>query len=349
MVEFGVTEQMKFLSEQGFDLEPLARFVANVALNPDKSIARDLYPFLEKGKHPITEDGCFLAWKNVSENFYSFTSGNETWTVTNPAGVVIKSGIGGRVWHPVGNTVSLRREECDPSRNNTCSRGLHACSYGYLPGYMGGPTSGRTLLVKIDPSKVTAFPTSDEPKLRCCEYEILDQIAHELVEGRLKGGIDREYPEPIPVDWTTEGYNQGRSDGYDAQAHEAEYDAVLKDDEYPDECVTGRERTAFLSGYLSGYDEGWEHFEVKNLKEEDEEEEEDTVAVDPNEYDLSLEDDCRAAGVVDGRAYAEGDTLYDPDVTEGTHYYEIPTVHGNAYAAGFHAGYAEGFAAENGN
>lgn len=368
-VDFGLTAAMLDLHTRGLPLDALANFTMSVAKNPDPSIAAGLYPFLMKGKHPITPKGGFLAWKSVRNDFYSHHSGDEDWTAETANHTW--SGKGGRVFHPVGGTISLPREQCDPSQGTACSRGLHACSHEYLPGYMGG--GNVLLMVEIMPEDVTAFPSSSEAKLRCCRYVVVDHINKDTmkeVSAHLQGGLDAQYEGQGPADEVAEASRTGYDDGHDAgqadRRHDEEYDPTGADWTYPDEYASGRSRAAYLSGYLKGYQEGWDEMDAALKAEaetedaldqaEDAEADDDQLAeahaADPAWFDRAIdtEDEAALAGDRDGYRYAMGDTLYDPDYEEGEQWDKVAaaSVAIAGYRRGFNLGYERRFREENG-
>ena len=51
----------------------------------------------------------------------------------------------------------MPRNAVDDRRHNTCSTGLHFCSWAYLPHYHGA--QGRVLVLKIDPANVVSIPS----------------------------------------------------------------------------------------------------------------------------------------------------------------------------------------------
>jgi hypothetical protein len=52
-------------ADNGLPAEPLLKFWENCKLNPDQRAKTDLYSFLEHNGHPITSDGCFMAYRYV--------------------------------------------------------------------------------------------------------------------------------------------------------------------------------------------------------------------------------------------------------------------------------------------
>lgn len=355
-VDFGLTQAILKVHTSGLPVEPLAAFAENVANNPNPDIAKGLYPYLIKGEHPITPDGCFLAWKNVRENFFSHHSGREDWYV-HMNGELVREGHGGQVWHPVGGTISIPREQCDESPHRTCSVGLHACSHEYLKSYISSPDA-ISLLVKINPADVTSFPHGGEAKLRTCRYEIVDSLKNSETAERLKGGIDDTYTPEVAtdtVDWHRRGRDDGYSDGHSDGLSGEPYDADLTLEDYPEELrgkrPGGREFSSYLSGYLAGYHDG--HAQgAADLAEEE-------AAAEPDEDDLidaeeggvfeaiETEEQATAAGARDGDRYAAGDSYYDCDHTSGEQFHKVPEVLVDYYHRAFNVAYEKRFSRDN--
>jgi hypothetical protein len=99
--------------ENNLPIKSLVKFLENLMRNPSRTSVQELYLFLESGNLPVTEDGCFLAYKKVRNDFKDIYSG----TFDNS----------------VGKIVEVPRNSVDDERNNTCSYGLHFCSKDYLP------------------------------------------------------------------------------------------------------------------------------------------------------------------------------------------------------------------------
>ena len=168
----------------GFDVSPMVNFMDNLMQNPSKTSVDELYGFLEANSLPLTSDGCFLAYRKVSENYFDIYSG----TVLNkPAQYIteadmefVGSGKGKRQEVTVEvvdgvTTVSMDRNQVDDNRDRTCSVGLHFCSRSYLDCF--GDSNSRIVIVKINPRDVVSIPSDyDNSKGRTCRYEIVDEI-----------------------------------------------------------------------------------------------------------------------------------------------------------------------------
>jgi hypothetical protein len=138
--------------EEGLPFEPLIAFLQNIMQNPSKSAIDELYDFLEVGELPITEDGHFLAYKNVRGNYMDIHSG----TFRNQ----------------IGDVCSMPRNKVCDDRELTCSSGLHFCSIAYLPHF--ADCNGHTMIVKINPADVVSIPKDyNNTKGRCARYEVV--------------------------------------------------------------------------------------------------------------------------------------------------------------------------------
>lgn len=149
---------VKLLQEgrEGF-AKPLIAFMDNVMLNPSFRAVEGLYEWLEKSNLPITEDGCFIAWKIVGQNYMDLYSG--------------------KFDNSVGKVVEVARNEVDEDPNRTCSKGLHFCSNDYLPHY-GNMITNRIMMVKVNPRDVGAFPKDyNISKGRTCRYEVIGEVS----------------------------------------------------------------------------------------------------------------------------------------------------------------------------
>ncbi len=143
-------EQMRL---DGFDIKPMKRFIGNLLKNPAHHAIEELLGFLEKSDLPITDDGCFLAYKRVRDNYTDVHSG--------------------KINNAVGCVVSMPRYQVDDDRHQTCSVGLHFASLNYLA-HFNGP---RLLLLKINPADVVSIPADyHDSKGRCCRYEVIKEL-----------------------------------------------------------------------------------------------------------------------------------------------------------------------------
>lgn len=150
-----LTKRILDFMREGLPYEPLVKFFENLMQNPSHRAVNELYDFLEAGELPITECGCFLAYKNVRSNYMDIYSG----TFRNM----------------IGDVCEMPRNRVDEDKDRTCSYGLHFCSIKYLP-HFSDSDGGKTVIVKINPKDVIAIPADyNNTKGRCCKYEVVSE------------------------------------------------------------------------------------------------------------------------------------------------------------------------------
>lgn len=133
----------------GLPVEPLIAFLERLLANPSKHSVEALYTFLENGNMPITEDGHFLGYKGVGNDYWDQYSH----TVDN---------------HP-GQKPRMARRLVDDNPREDCSYGFHVGTLNYATGY-----GSRTVIVKVDPADVVSVPSQNLSwKLRTCAYEVV--------------------------------------------------------------------------------------------------------------------------------------------------------------------------------
>ena len=142
------------MAREGFEAAPLLLFLENLMLNPSNRAVEELYGFLEASSLPITDDGCFLAYKSVRQDYMDHYSG----TMDNS----------------VGSVVSMERNKVDEDKDRTCSYGLHFAAHEYASGF---GSSGRMVVLKINPRDVVAIPSDyANQKGRCASYEVIEEV-----------------------------------------------------------------------------------------------------------------------------------------------------------------------------
>lgn len=225
--EHGVTYKGQLLSSylatvmtrffvEGLPIEHFTKFLVNLMDNPSRTAIQELYLFLEGANLPITDDGCFLAYKAVRADFRDKHSG--------------------RFDNSPGQVHDMPRREVDDNRDRTCSYGFHAAAYEYAKNFLGS-NGDRMVAVKINPRDVVAVPSDyKNQKLRTCHYEVMYEIpgAFDTLSGnvhtsQVSGTKDNE---PELAWW--EVYNEVADAADDAQAEEeariqAAVEAVLDD------------------------------------------------------------------------------------------------------------------------
>lgn len=154
-VDNSLTRRMLQYLRDGTDVSTLVPFLENLLQNPSYRAVQDLYEFLERGNIPLTVDGDFLAYKAVRDDWKDIHSG----TFDNS----------------IGKVVEIPRNQVDEDPDQTCSRGLHVCSFEYLPSF--AHADGHVVIVKINPKDVVAIPRDyNLSKMRVCRYEVIGEV-----------------------------------------------------------------------------------------------------------------------------------------------------------------------------
>jgi hypothetical protein len=159
------------LIEQNLPVTLLEKFWENLKKNPSYNSVRELYDFLSYKELPITEDGCFLAYRGLGNDFYSIRGNTST--------KVIQGDVNsqGQIYNGVGEHIEVQRNCVDDDRNQTCSPGLHAGSWDYARDW----SQGKMVVVKINPKDVVSVPSDYNcQKLRCCAYTVVSEVEVEI-------------------------------------------------------------------------------------------------------------------------------------------------------------------------
>lgn len=147
------------LNTEGFDLAPLEKFTANLYQNPSFRAIQEAFRFIQANEMPITEDGCFIGYRAVTEDYKDI----RTRTFDNSVGAVCEE----------------PRNLVDENPDRTCSNGLHVCSLSYIngPGAGYGHPNSPWIIVKVNPRDVVAVPRDyKDTKLRCCRFEVVGEL-----------------------------------------------------------------------------------------------------------------------------------------------------------------------------
>ena len=163
---------IEFMSK-GLPFEPLVKFLENLMENPSMQSQQELYDFLEHENLPITEDGCFLAYKAVNSDF------KDKWK--------------GTFDNKVGQVCEMRRAKVDDNRGRGCSAGLHAGALNYVATYGSVDDGDNIVIVKINPEDVVSVPSDCNcEKLRTCKYEVVGLYQGELPKPLYKAEFEAD-------------------------------------------------------------------------------------------------------------------------------------------------------------
>lgn len=136
--------------------DPLMRFWTKLKRNPSPLCQQRLFDCLEVNEHPITEDGCFIAYRSIRKDWLDKHSG----TMDNS----------------VGNVLTMPREDVCDDMDQTCAAGLHVASFDYA-NHSFGSAGDRLIICKVHPEDVVAIPRDyNSQKMRTCRFEVLAEM-----------------------------------------------------------------------------------------------------------------------------------------------------------------------------
>ena len=205
-----LTQRIVEMIHNGDEATPMLNFLVNLMDNPSEGSIDQLYTFLEHENLPITEDGCFLAYKAINRNYTDKYTG----TISNKVGEKVK--------------MPYEQVTADPTKH--CSSGLHCGSIDYVRSYgsfktdeNGEHVGDRLVTVKVNPSAVVSVPEdSDRQKVRVYRY-----VVHEEIENPYD--LVPKYEAPV--------YYDDEGNVYDDEDYDEDYDDYESwdDDEGPDD------------------------------------------------------------------------------------------------------------------
>ncbi len=164
--------KIRSIVREGLPVTHFEKFWENLSENPSATSVSELLEFLEYKELPITEDGCFIAYKGVAGDLYSIHGNTKTKVLK---GTVDTSG---RIYNGVGEEIVVTRREVDDDREKHCSYGLHVGSLDYASSFGSG---GVLLVVKVNPKDVVSVPSDYScQKCRVSAYKVVSVYEGEI-------------------------------------------------------------------------------------------------------------------------------------------------------------------------
>ena len=166
-----LSQKILSLIKENLPVTIFEKFWENLQKNPSRTSIHELYDFLAYKELPITDDGCFIAYRGLRSDWYSKHG--------NPTTKVLKGKVDGygHIYNGVGEEIEIERSSCDDNRDNDCAVGVHAGSFDYAQNW----SDGKMVAVKINPKDVVSVPKDYNcQKLRCCAYSVISEIKEEL-------------------------------------------------------------------------------------------------------------------------------------------------------------------------
>jgi hypothetical protein len=173
--------------EQNLPIDLFLKFWENLRQNPSYSSIHELYDFLAYKDLPLTEDGCFLAYKGVQSDFYSVNGNVETRVVE---GNVNESG---QIYNGIGEKIEVERQDVCDDRSVHCASGIHVGSLDYAKGW-----ASNVVIVKVNPKDVVSVPSDCAcQKCRCSAYEVVAQYKEEILAPVVDENLEPIYDEDL--------------------------------------------------------------------------------------------------------------------------------------------------------
>lgn len=148
--------------EEKVPFKSLLLFWQKLKKNPSFNSRKMLFAFLEHNGHPLTEDGCFIAYRGVTDDF--------------------KDKHTGQFDNSPGSICEMPRDQVDDNPDNTCSSGLHVAAFSYARNF-----GSKVVEVKVHPEDVVCVPRDyDGTKMRVCKFEVLSET-HQMRNEALYG------------------------------------------------------------------------------------------------------------------------------------------------------------------
>jgi hypothetical protein len=154
-IDNSLTKMMLNLMEHNKPVGGMLKFMDNLYANPNPKAISGLYEFLNLYSMPITDDGCFVAYKRVKSDYTDCHTG----TVDNH----------------IGQVPAMPRRDVDKDSSNPCSRGFHFCSRAYLQCFSGS----HLMAIKVNPKDVDEIPEVSCGKGRTWHYEVIAEVPNE--------------------------------------------------------------------------------------------------------------------------------------------------------------------------
>lgn len=170
LVVNALTKRIQLYLETELPVEPLVRFMENLMQNPSFNSRQELFNFLDHEGLPITEDGHFLGYKAVRENWMDKHSGKFS--------------------NKVGDVNEMPRADVDDNCNNGCSQGFHVGTFEYASSFGSG--NDKLVLVKVNPRDAVSVPHDcSYQKLRVCRYQVVDVFTDRLADGVYQSEVNK--------------------------------------------------------------------------------------------------------------------------------------------------------------
>lgn len=205
-----LTKRILELHAANLPFAPFVNFLVNLEKNPSEESRATLFDFLERGRFPLTDDGCFLGYKGVVEGELK---GKQTLVDARTRSYDMTP----------GNVHTMPWEAVDNNSNEACGAGFHTGTIGHAKNF-----GSKMILVKVNPKDCVSVPKYDTTKLRSCSYEVVNVYTEH------RGAQELALPAYTPEQYKAQDFEQ-----FEIVARE-EMERLQKEEE-EEEAVSERE------------------------------------------------------------------------------------------------------------
>lgn len=140
------------MASKGESPAVLFNFWERLQRNPSFRSVQQLWPFLQHEGIPLTEDGCFLAYKSVRSDYKDHHTGS--------------------IDNSPGTTHEMPRNKISDDPRKSCHYGFHVGARSYAEYF--GDIDKHIVICKVDPEHVVCVPYDNSmQKMRVCKYEVI--------------------------------------------------------------------------------------------------------------------------------------------------------------------------------
>jgi hypothetical protein len=170
LLKTNLTDRIYQYWENEVPYEPLLNLLRKIMSHKKERsyMQEDLFDFLEYNDLPITEDGCFLAYKNTNSD------GSPPYQTDS------------NIRYEVGKEVVELAAKDNYDRGACNGAGLYFGNRKYWGSNWNGKEwggNGRMFLVKIDPRDVVSIPNNyNDGKAKCWKLKVVKEFTHSVVE-----------------------------------------------------------------------------------------------------------------------------------------------------------------------
>lgn len=187
---------LKFMGEGKDDWKPLVAFFEKMVINPNQDSVKQLWEWLRRGEFQICNDGDFIGYKKVRDDFLSDHAG---------AAIVDGVWVEGRIPNKPGSIIEMPRKDVMNDPNNACAAGLHIGTLSFARSFSGS----RLVTCKINPRNVVSVPSRENTKLRVHKYVVVEEVGDDgkPVKSTAKKPVDsivHAKPENAAVSYTND-------------------------------------------------------------------------------------------------------------------------------------------------